>query len=74
MIIRDNFCQFCIKTYVVTSHLNRLDETVQRGVTAYGLKRKKEKLSLNYHQILLLSIELWSQVRQMPPLSLRKQE
>ena len=29
MIIRDNFCLFCIKTYVVTPHLNRLDETVQ---------------------------------------------
>ena len=29
VIIRDNFCQFCIKSYVVTSHLNRLDEMVQ---------------------------------------------
>ena len=29
MIIRDNFCKFYIKTYVVTSHLNRLVETVQ---------------------------------------------
>ena len=29
VIIRDNFCQFCIKTYVVTPQLNRLDETVQ---------------------------------------------
>ena len=29
MIIRDNFCEFCIKTYVVTPHLNSLDETVQ---------------------------------------------
>ena len=29
MIIRDNFCLFCIKTYVVTPHLNRLDERVQ---------------------------------------------
>ena len=29
VIIRDNFCTFCIKTYVVTPHLNRLDETVQ---------------------------------------------
>ena len=24
VIIGDNFCQFCIKTYVVTPHLNRL--------------------------------------------------
>ena len=29
VIIRDNFCKFCIKTFVVTPHLNRLDETVQ---------------------------------------------
>ena len=29
VIIRDNFCLFCIKTYVVTPHLNRLDKTVQ---------------------------------------------
>ena len=29
VIIRDNFCLFCIKAYVVTPHLNRLDETVQ---------------------------------------------
>ena len=26
VIIRDNFCFFCIKTYVVTPHLNRLGE------------------------------------------------
>ena len=29
MIIRDNFCEFCIKTYVVTPHQNRLIEPVQ---------------------------------------------
>ena len=29
VIIRDNFCCFCIKIYVVTPHLNRLDEMVQ---------------------------------------------
>ena len=28
-MIRNNFCQFCIKPYVVTPHLNRLNETVQ---------------------------------------------
>ena len=28
MIIRDNFCEFCIKTYVVTPHLDCLDEKV----------------------------------------------
>ena len=29
VIIRDILCISCIKTYVVTPHLNRLDETVQ---------------------------------------------
>ena len=29
MIIRDIFCLFCIKTYVVTPPLNHLYETVQ---------------------------------------------
>ena len=29
VIIRDNFYLFCIKTYVVTPHLNCLNETVQ---------------------------------------------
>ena len=29
VIIRDNFCQFCMITYVVTPYLNRLAETVQ---------------------------------------------
>ena len=29
IMIWDNFCHFCTKTYVVTLHLNRLDETVQ---------------------------------------------
>ena len=29
VISRDNFCLFCIKLYIVTPHLNRLDETVQ---------------------------------------------
>ena len=29
MIIRDNFCQLCMKPYDVTPHLNRLVETVQ---------------------------------------------
>ena len=34
MIIRDNFCCFCIKTYFVTAHLNRLNKMVQmRGHT-----------------------------------------
>ena len=38
MILRDNFYQFCIETYAVTPHLNRLDETVQIRVTTYTVK------------------------------------
>ena len=29
VIFRDNFCKFCIKTYLVTPHLIRLFEMVQ---------------------------------------------
>ena len=32
MIIKDNFCYFCIKTYVVTLHRNRLIKSVQMRV------------------------------------------
>ena len=42
VIIRDNFCQFCIKTYVVTSHLNRLDKTVQMRGHSIWFKEKKK--------------------------------
>ena len=36
VIIRDNFCYFCIKTYVVTPHLKCLNEMVQmRGHNIY---------------------------------------
>ena len=36
VIIRDNFCQFCRKTYAVTPHLNCLYETLQmRGHKTY---------------------------------------
>ena len=40
MIIRDDFCSFCIKAYIVTLHLNRLVETVQMRVTTYVLNEK----------------------------------
>ena len=55
MIIRDNFCQFCKKTYVVNPYWNRLDETVQIRGHNIWFQEKKEKLSLNCHQILLFS-------------------
>ena len=47
MIIRDNFCEFCIKTYVVTPHLNLLDETVQmRGLHYVSMRNKEKKRAL----------------------------
>ena len=46
MIIRDIFL-ILHKTYVVTPHLNRLDETVQMRGHDMVSKRKKK----NYHQI-----------------------
>ena len=36
MIIRDNCGYFCIKTYVVTPHLNCLVKMVQMRVKTYG--------------------------------------
>ena len=36
VIIRDNFYEFCLKIYVVTPHLNYLNETVQmRGYIGF---------------------------------------
>ena len=46
VIIKDNFCKFYIKTYVVTPHLNRLVETVHIRGHIIWFEEKKEKLSL----------------------------
>ena len=54
-IIRDNFCQFCTKTYVVTPYLNRPGEPVQMRDHYILFQREIRKLFLNYHQILFLS-------------------
>ena len=44
MIIRDNFCEFCTKSYVLTPHMICLDETVQwRGHNIIVSKRNKKK-------------------------------
>ena len=58
MIIRDNFCYFCITPYFVTPHLKRLHETVwMRG---HNIRFHKEirKLSSNTPSYL----ELWDTV------------
>ena len=52
MIIRHNFCQFCTKTYVMTPHLNRLEETVQMRGHNIWFQREIRKI---IPQILLLS-------------------
>ena len=56
VIIKDNFCYFCIKTYVVTPHLKRLNEThgLDEGSQHMVLMRNKKKFP-NYHEIPLLS-------------------
>ena len=46
MIIKDNFCSYCIKTYVVTSHLIRVIETVQmRGHNIWFQQEIKKNIS-----------------------------
>ena len=44
MIIRDKFCQFCIKTYVVTPHLHR-DGSDEESQCVVSMRYKKQ-----YHQ------------------------
>ena len=61
MIIRDNFCEFCIETFAVTPHLNCLiccdpsSEQSRRDGSDEGsqhtVSMRNEK---NYHQILPL--------------------
>ena len=48
VIIRDNFCYFCIKTYVVTPHLKRLDETVQMRGHNIWFCREIRKIIIKY--------------------------
>ena len=48
VIIRDTFCYFCIKPYVVTPHLNHLDGTIQiRGRNIWFL-REIRKIIITY--------------------------
>ena len=44
MIIRDIFGLFCIKTYVLTPHLNRLDETFQMRGNNIWFQREIRKI------------------------------
>ena len=48
VIIRDNFCFFYIKTYVVTPHLNRLNETVQMRGHNICFRSKIRKIIIKY--------------------------
>ena len=57
MIIWDNFSSFCMKTYVVDHHLNRLNETVQMRahnityVVDPHLNRLNEMVQMRAHNI-----------------------
>ena len=48
MIIGDNFCSFCIKTYIVSPHLNHLDETVQMRGHNILIRREIRKIIIKY--------------------------
>ena len=49
VIIRDNFCYFCIKTYVVTPHLNCLKERVHMWGHNICFYADLTKIIPNYH-------------------------
>ena len=62
MIFRDNFSYFSLKTYVVTSDLNRLDKTVQMRGHNICFYAQLTKIIPNYHQMLSLSSEIYMSV------------
>ena len=47
----DNFAYFCIKTYVVGAHYNRLGEAILMSTHTICFYEDLTKLSFNYHQI-----------------------
>ena len=47
----DNFSYFSLKTYVVTPHLNRLDEMVQMRGHNICFNAELIKIIPNFHQI-----------------------
>ena len=57
MIIKGNFSYFSLKPYVVTPHLNRLDEAVQMRGHNICFYAELTKIIPNYHQTLPL---IWS--------------
>ena len=58
MIIKDNFSYFSSKPYVVTPHLNRLVETVQKRGHNICFYAELTKIIPNYHQIPSSYLEL----------------
>ena len=66
MIIMDNFCYFCIKTFAVTPHLNRLDstrdlETLRMRGHNIWFQRELRKIIPQLSPITPSYEELWSQ-------------
>ena len=58
MVTKDNFSYFSLKLYVVTHHLNRLDETVQMRGHNICFYAELTEIIPNYHQIFLSCLEL----------------
>ena len=61
MIIRDNFCQFFTKTYVMTPYLNRLIASAQMRGHNIWFQMEIRKIiicQLSLNTLLILSAEL----------------
>ena len=48
MIIRDNFSCFCIKTHIVTPHLNLLKKTAQMRGHNMWFQSERRKIIIKY--------------------------
>ena len=65
MIIRDYFCKFCIKPYVVAPHLNHLDETAFQWCHLKKKKKKKKNL-LPWSRFFSLRVDIFLEGPQCP--------
>ena len=51
MIIKESFCLFLHKTFVVGAHENRLANTILMSIHNIRFYVELTKISLNYHEI-----------------------
>ena len=64
LIIMDNFCSFCVKTYVVIPHMNRLIETVQmkgHNIMVSMSNKKNYPSIINKYPLLSRDLQLYQQ-------------